>query len=309
MRKGRSLERLVTVLETVLCGNEHTTIKSPLKLRDALTDQLREHDVALITKTGHHEIITAIECRDRSRPIGVDAVEQFAKKCEHTRVNHAVMVSAAGFRNTARKKAAALGIDCLDLDTAAQFNWIAAGSFQSYRICSSKFRVVAMADPLYDDKPEKIIVRDELGEILEHGTLDKYLQQCLSNILQPPFLAAGDHEIIFRVNTPGFTIENGNNGEVRPLQYLRVEATYQVELSSSPVTNTSYTRQATGETLGDAAITHIDVAGRSASLVFHKEPDSSISVRLVFNGEPPTKKSRGESLFAVKKNWPSDLGH
>jgi hypothetical protein len=80
-RPGKKLERLVASLERTLASS-NATIEAPCRrLKDRDTNRRREHDVVITWDFGHHVLITAIECRDRSRPVGVPEVESFAKKC------------------------------------------------------------------------------------------------------------------------------------------------------------------------------------------------------------------------------------
>lgn len=122
---GKKLERLVATLERTL-ARTNATIESPSRrLLDRDTGRPREHDILLTWDHGHHQIVTAIECRDRSRPVGVPEVEAFADKCNATGVNAGVIVSATGFRNSARAKAAARSITCMDLSEVEGFDWLA----------------------------------------------------------------------------------------------------------------------------------------------------------------------------------------
>jgi hypothetical protein len=54
MKKGLALEKLVAHLESALIGKDNLTITSPRRLRDVVTGRLREHDVILEIKDGHH---------------------------------------------------------------------------------------------------------------------------------------------------------------------------------------------------------------------------------------------------------------
>jgi Restriction endonuclease len=122
---GKQLERLIAMLESAL-ANGSAKIESPSRrLKDRDTGQPREHDVLIIWDHGHHEIFTAIECRDRSRPVGVPAVEAFADKCGATGVHSGVIVSASGFCATARTKAAARAITCMEISEVSRFDWLA----------------------------------------------------------------------------------------------------------------------------------------------------------------------------------------
>lgn len=104
---GKDLERLVAMLERLLLGDQ-AVIESPSRrLIDRDTGKRREHDVLIIFDQAHHQIITAIECRDRSRPVGVPEVEAFADKCSRTGVHCGAIVSSTGFRKSALTKATA----------------------------------------------------------------------------------------------------------------------------------------------------------------------------------------------------------
>lgn len=126
MRPGENLQRLVRALEQATNNAPHILVELPKKLPDKDTGRLREHDVVLTFSFNHHSMVMALECRDRSRPIGVPAIEAFRKKCDRTGVHRAIMVSATGFTNTALKKAAAEEIGCLGLEEADRFNWCQA---------------------------------------------------------------------------------------------------------------------------------------------------------------------------------------
>jgi Restriction endonuclease len=123
--QGEQLERLIAMLESTL-ANGPAKIESPSRrLKDRDTGQVREHDVLITWDHGHHEIYTAIECRDRSRPVGVPDIEAFSDKCGATGIHSGVVVSASGFRDSARKKAAARSITCMDISEVQHFEWIA----------------------------------------------------------------------------------------------------------------------------------------------------------------------------------------
>ncbi len=97
---------------------------SSLRLPDKDTGRLREHDVVIIRRTHHEPNLTAIECRDQGRKVGVPQIEAFAKKCEKTGIDHGIVVAANGFTSTARTKAKALNLTCMELAEAESFEWI-----------------------------------------------------------------------------------------------------------------------------------------------------------------------------------------
>jgi hypothetical protein len=73
---GCNLQRLIHAIESARGSGAHMKIESPKRILDKITNELREHDVVLTYTHQHHEIAVAIECRDRSRPVGSNAVEE-----------------------------------------------------------------------------------------------------------------------------------------------------------------------------------------------------------------------------------------
>ena len=110
---GKEMESAVAKIERSLGRDPTVTeILAPVRLRDRTTGEWREHDVLVTHKAGHHLLRTAIECRDRSRKVGVPDIEAFAAKCRDTGIDRAVIVSLKGFAGTALKKAAHENVRC-----------------------------------------------------------------------------------------------------------------------------------------------------------------------------------------------------
>jgi hypothetical protein len=110
---GKDLQRLIRIIESARAAGTNIKIDSPKFFTDKVTGKQREHDVVLTITHDHHELVVALECRDRSRPVGVDAVEAFHTKCNDTGIHSGVIVSSKGFYETARTKAQHYGIRCL----------------------------------------------------------------------------------------------------------------------------------------------------------------------------------------------------
>jgi hypothetical protein len=123
-RQGEDFHHLVEILERVVVDHPNVTVESPKYLTDKVTGEPREHDIVLTQRSPQRTTITAIECRDRSRKVTVNQVEEFHAKCEHTGVNKRVIVSRLGFYKTALKKAAHYGIDCLTFSQVDSVDWV-----------------------------------------------------------------------------------------------------------------------------------------------------------------------------------------
>jgi hypothetical protein len=123
-KDGKVLQRLIRSIESALAaGDTSIRVEMGKRFPDKVTGKPREHDVVLTITHQHHEMIIAIECRDRSRPVGVDAVEAFHSKCQDTGIHSGIIVSGKGFYESAVEKAAHYNIGCMSLDEAESFNW------------------------------------------------------------------------------------------------------------------------------------------------------------------------------------------
>jgi hypothetical protein len=125
-RAGRALEELVAHLERVLGADQNAKIESPVMLPDKVTGDAREFDVVVTIRSSHHELRTAIECRDWERPLDVSHIEAYNTKCSHCDIHSKVIVSPNGYSVAAKKKGDFLGIRCLTLHDIKSIPWIKA---------------------------------------------------------------------------------------------------------------------------------------------------------------------------------------
>lgn len=125
-RQGNSFHRLVHAIERSVVNNPSVRIEAPKMMPNKDTGRLREHDIVLTFTEGHRELLMAIECRDRSKPVGVPDVEQFHSKRERTGIDRGIIVSQTGFTKTAIEKAASYNIGCLSLGEVERFDWCRA---------------------------------------------------------------------------------------------------------------------------------------------------------------------------------------
>ncbi|MGY4253618.1 hypothetical protein ACVI1L_000686 [Bradyrhizobium sp. USDA 4516] len=145
-RPGQRFHNLVAILERMFAHQDGVAVASSLRLPDKDTGRLREHDVVIIRRTHHGPNLTAIECRDQGRKVGVPQIEAFAKKCEKTGIHHGIVVAANGFTSTARAKAKALNLTCMELAEAESFEWIRTvtivGLFHNFTAIEGRVRVM-----------------------------------------------------------------------------------------------------------------------------------------------------------------------
>jgi hypothetical protein len=177
-RPGQRFHNLVAVLERMFAHQDGVTVTSSLRLPDKDTGRLREHDVVIIRHTHHGPNLTAIECRDQGRKVGVPQIEAFAKKCEKTGIHHGIVVAANGFTSTARTKAKALNLTCMDLAEAESFEWIRTvtiiGQFYNFTAVDARVRVVEAERKVTN--PSTVYTPDGLpytGEGIQSLIIDK----------------------------------------------------------------------------------------------------------------------------------------
>jgi hypothetical protein len=236
-KKGKSLEDLVAKLERVLAG-QGVLIEAPKKLRDKVTKKLREHDVVLTFNQGHHRMITALECRDRSRHVGVEQVEAFHTKCQHTGIDKGVIVSPTGFTKTARAKAEHCGIRCLDLKFVERFDWLLGQEMQVATIGlgpNCHFTCIP-AEPL-DPKPTEFEILNEKGGLVSHSNL---LNNVRLNLGRLHHLPAGNRQQGIRFATPGYRLRDRATGRTCALARIDAVADVIVTTTKAPFQLVSY---------------------------------------------------------------------
>ena len=227
-KPGKSLETLIASLEKALCDADNVVVESPKRLKDKITGKMREHDVVLTISQSHHKVTVAIECRDRSRPITVNQVESFWKKCQDTGVDHGVIVSSMGFYNTARQKADFLGIRCLDIEEVDSFDWILAPGmhFLTKKLLHHEWIFYPEKEGVADKSNMEIM--DVEGNLLTQEALTSNALAQLTKLL-PETLTPVEKDII-TVKFPGdnLIIRNTDTGETSPVKYVIANLHYSI---------------------------------------------------------------------------------
>jgi hypothetical protein len=186
LRQGKSLETLIEQLESSLAKSEDVTVSAPKKLRDRITGRLREYDVVLTVNQGHHEVLIAIECRDRSRPITVNQVEGFWAKCQDTGIDQGIIVSTKGFYKSARIKATERRIRCLDLEHTKSLNWFLAKGIEIHtsEIRNIHWTLILIGEP--GVPPTDFSIIDKNGAEISLAVLNDNAMRELSSLPVEP---------------------------------------------------------------------------------------------------------------------------
>jgi hypothetical protein len=283
---GRDLQRLIHAIESALKASSNIKIESPRRLIDKDTGRLREHDVVLTFMQGHHELLMSLECRDRSRPVGVPDVEAFHSKCQRTLIDRGVIVSSTGFRKTAITKANSYSIGCLSLDEVDRFDWCQtpAVTVVNHDLLCTNIHIQFPEQP-----PEGTVFTVENGTPLHDQMFRDWALLCFNNYVDKINIPDGQHTFLFVEDNPAiYTTIHGSR--VRAIKLL-LSPTYGVSRKFIPLEFRSYFDTARSRSVTDAAVARVEVGGTSASLVVSRDTTGAIKVSVV---PAPTDPPRPE---------------
>jgi hypothetical protein len=112
----RRFEVLISQIEKAL-GPLEAVVKSPDKVPELVSGDLREVDASIRYKVGSVPLLITIECRKRSRKDDVTWIEQLATKRKSIGASRTIAVSARGFSRAATEAARLHGIETRRLGT------------------------------------------------------------------------------------------------------------------------------------------------------------------------------------------------
>lgn len=284
MHQGENLQRLVRILERATNDLSSVQVESPKRLRDRDTGRLREHDVVLTFKLNHHVMIVALECRDRSRKVGVPEIEAFKKKCDRTGVHKGIIVSSVGFAHTALKKAEAMEIGCFGLEEVERFNWCQAPGIEHrlYDIMDGPAWGINTATP-FDGSP----ILYSGGKSLDADAFTNLAHQCLKG--RAPEIAQQEDEAA-RYQPVTCTFDNlaapsfyliDNAGRRVPLTRMVINVRYRIRSSLIPLNFREYIDHSQGRRLYSAAFASIDEGNPSGDLIMQRQEDGKVTIIFV----------------------------
>lgn len=289
-RKGKQLEQIVHALELVWADKKNVIIESPKKLRDKVTGRLREHDVVLTITSNHHTLTVALECRDRSRRVGVGEVEAFHQKCLNTGVDKGAIVSSKGFAKTARTKSQAFGISCLDIEEVGKFDWFSPSGMEesTVRVLQTHHSIILENDarPAIDEIEFINVDGIHFGKEGLFRFLQAYLDPHIKRIA-PPGTKSGQYIGKIRFETPGLRASEAETGREWAVRYIVTEVVIQVDIRVLPFSFYSYSDKAHGTVISEAASVPIGFGKVKGELVFSHKKDEGIKVLFVKDQDGP----------------------
>jgi hypothetical protein len=260
MKPGRSLEKLVAYLEKHLASSGAVLVESPKRIVDKTTGRLREHDVVLTVTSGHHTIMVAVECRDRSRPVGVPQIEGFAKKCSETFINKAVIVSPCGFTSTALIKAKALGIKCLSLEQVDSLPWLFSDfKFKQIKTEYKHFDFTIIPKENFTEKPinfDLVVENDEVISI--HDLRNTIINAMNARENDPNETQVGDKVEKLNVVVPNLAIVDKKTGHKKNIEYIETTAYSETQIEEIPFVLQEYKEATSDSLISQLAVAKVD---------------------------------------------------
>lgn len=279
---GKLLERVVNVLEKALAKNPEARILANHRLPDRVTGRLREHDVVLEIPEGHHPIRIAIECRDRSRPVGVSQIEAFSQKCADTSINRGVVVAANGFCKTALEKAAHNDIACLSLTELRSISWSDATHMRSVKRLLHDVRclIIPESDGGVDKENSILLLNgsEEMTSELIRANVRHGHKDIEKDILEP--LTREPATVTLEGN---FRLKDRHTGKSVGVKSVVCDVTFSAEIIKIPFSNFRYQNEQTGELITEASSCSFDFDGKPVTLMILGDGASARSVKLISN--------------------------
>lgn len=277
-RKGRELEQLVEILEKNI-SDKQVEITSPAFLEDRVTGQQREIDVLLVSGSGRHKQLTAFECKDWNKKVGVPEVEAFHTKISDLKINKAIVVSSEGFAKTAIVKANFYNISCLHMDEVANFDWLLADSIPVYRkkIIRHHWQINGDDENIPGLTNYKVI--HSSGVEFTEGLMEENMHQHMRNISIDSLEKGKRYRNQIKYNPAEFKIVDiDTNTEYKVTEsFMYLE--YELDVDSSPLKLVKYSDISDNEDITHAAIANIDFGhGNSGHLSFVEQEDGSKKV-------------------------------
>ncbi|HRP32305.1 MAG TPA: restriction endonuclease [Agriterribacter sp.] len=211
------------------------------KLTDIHTGKKRQIDILIKITDGLLKLTGIVEARDRSRPVGVEYVEQIHSKKTSVGADFAVIVSNKGFYSTALEKSRQLGIRLFSLEDALQADW--SQTITSLKVIEQAFKTEGLEIVFLEKESGNVIVpsqsvlaeiaankdafvlKTKEGEPVAHlPSLIRPFQRILENGLKVGKENGAEFMLFFdMVSEPPIYIQNDKSEDVL-INYFKVKA-------------------------------------------------------------------------------------
>lgn len=294
-KPGKALEELVAWIETSLRADANTTVEHDVFLPDKDGGGPRQIDVLIRVKSGHDELLTIIEVRDRGKRADVRFVEEMSAKRVSVRADAACLVSKAGFSEAAIAKARALNVRLLTLAEATAGNWaewclvrhidVAQREWEVLSmVCARPYEdtVIELADSVSAEDWSVPVITNQAGELvtslrsLAFGIITNHLDLLFANVAQDGTRSTTG--IIVREMSP-IPLYILGKGDVRePIGLVQIQLEVWWSVRGYPLTLTSYERVDPDQpkALLDVLQAQVESYGRTMLIRLGFEPDGPV---------------------------------
>jgi hypothetical protein len=288
MKTGRALEKLVAYLERHFADSDTVIVESPKRLPDKTTGKLREHDVVLTVTSAHHKILVAVECRDRSRPVGVPQIEAFAKKCSETLIDKGVIVSPCGFTLTAMPKSKALNIRCLSLDHVKSLPWMFQDfKYHQFQTSYKHFNFTIIPEENFLNNPKLFDIKDENGESISIEDLRNVVFNAIKEQEKDPHkIQIGELTEKLRFIVPNLTVIDKDTGISKKVKYIDAIAISETRVTEAPFVLQEYKDAASSTSIAELAVAKVDFGFMKGKIVINNKLETGGEVVFI----PDTEK-------------------
>lgn len=288
-KQGKQFEELVTWINR--CLHEKAVITPNDKIRDVHSKRLRQVDIAIRLKDGPTNILSIIEVRDRSRPVGEDYIEQVSAKRTSVGADAAFVVSASGFYAAAIEKARALNIRLFTYQEAVSSDWTQCLQLREINEFLKRWDKVRIT--FLDQSTNCIInphplsvraIRADPNALIflnQHGEPKRSIHELFVitvNANTDQFFGGmtfvdprQQKRVVVNVEPADDEVAlffRDSAGQLRRLEKFLLDAEVWVELRKTPVRVSKYCDVGTGKTLAEVASTSIEAWGGQHKLDF-----------------------------------------
>lgn len=281
-RAGRKFEQLAQALEKYL-ANDGVTVESPGFLEDRITGQLREIDVLISRGIGHHKHLIAIECRDRSTPIGVPDVEAFHTKTKDLQINKAVFISSSGFRKTAIEKAVFYNISCLDIEDIESFDWLLTDCIHYHEKKLLKAHWTINTNDREAKVVKDLVVKTKNGDQVTIDILVANARKIFNELDISHCEIGKVYCHVFPVSQENLIMVNELNGNEYQVAQCEVYLEWQYTITDLPFKLIKYGDVTEGLDIAKGAIVEIQSGGMDGHLMMIEQKDGSKKMLFVKN--------------------------
>lgn len=318
---GELFEELVAWISKSLHAAEVTKNE---KLNDIHTGRKRQIDVAIRIKNGPTDILGIVEARDRSRPVGVDYIEEVHSKKTSVGADFCVIVSNKGFYKSAVEKARKLGIRLFSLKEALALDW--SLSTRNMLIIEEMFNtenveiffLAAVTDKIIvphpsvlsqlTANPKAFILKTQEGEPLAHlPSLFRAFQSFLQPRMKIGRENGHDFIIFFDVKTNPDLYILTDNGSDTLVNYIKIKGFCWLEQTNMSRTVSHYEDELKGNLSAEILSVGTTKSKEKIDIIFDNPSDlhsnRKLTLRSTRDVEPVTEAQSKLEFWFTPKKW------